>query len=410
MSTVQVREEDLLEMSTVLKSSAVLDVTEQVQSLIASLESTTLDIAVVGESGAGKSTFVNAIRGVGDDDIGAAQTGVTETTTVPTAYLHPNLPTVRLWDLPGIGTSNFQADQYLDLVNFQRYDFFIIVASERFRENHARLARSIRATKKHFYFVRTKVDLDLNACSRRRKRQFTEEKVLNEILADCTQCLEKEGEHDPKVFLLSSFELHKYDFQKLQNTLEQDLDGQKRHVLLLSFPNITEEIIKKKKQSLQREVWKKAILAFFISSLPSKPVHFNMPMVMKTLASYKQTLGLDDESLGSLAAKVNKSLHSLRNEITSPVGRGMNKDSVKAALSMAAVAGHTAANLVEKRVPVIGNLVAGAISFVAVYILLITSLENLAKDAQKVLARALCSEEEEKVEAYQRLDPGFLYD
>ncbi|XP_078511633.1 interferon-inducible GTPase 5-like [Lissotriton helveticus] len=410
MSDIQVREEDLLEMSTVLKSSAVLEVTEQVQSLITSLEATTLDIAVVGESGAGKSTFVNAMRGLGDDDVGAAQTGVTETTRVPTAYQHPKLTTVRLWDLPGIGTSNFQADQYLDLVNFQRYDFFIIVASERFRENHTRLARSIRATKKNFYFVRTKVDLDLNACRRRRKMQFSEEKVLNEILVECTRCLEKDGERDPKVFLLSSFELHKYDFQKLQNTLEQDLDGQKRHTLLLSFPSINKEIIRKKKCSLQRQIWKKAILAFIISSLPSIPVHLNMPMLMETIASYKQAFGLDDESLGSLASKVNKSPHSLRNEIISPVGRGMNQDSMKAALRTAAVAGHTASNLVEKRVPVVGNLVAGAISFVAVYILLHSSLDKLANDAQKVLERAFCSEEEEKMEAYQRLDPGFLYD
>ncbi|XP_069496905.1 interferon-inducible GTPase 5-like [Ambystoma mexicanum] len=410
MSVVHVQEEDLLEMSTLLKSSAVVDVTDKVQSLLGKLEATTLDIAVTGESGAGKSTFVNALRGLGDDDFGAARTGVTETTTVPMAYQHPTLPTVRIWDMPGIGTYNFQVDQYLKLVNFERYDFFIIVASERFRENHARLARNIRDMKKHFYFVRTKVDQDLNACTRRKKTQFNEEMVLNEIRTDCTSWLEKEGEQDPKVFLLSSFELHKYDFQKLQNTLEQSLDGQKRHVLLLSLPNITDEVIVKKKKSLKRHIWKKALLSCIISAMPSKPVHFNIPMLMNTLRSYKQNFGLDDESLGTLASKVNTSTYHLKEEITSQEGQGMNEESVKAVLRMAVVGSQAAANLVEEQVPVLGNLVAGAITFVAVYILLNSSLDNLAKDAQKVLRRAFSTEDEEKLEAYQKLDPGFLYD
>ena len=46
------------------------------------LDHVTLNIAVTGETGAGKSSFVNAIRGLQDPDEGAAPTGVTETTTV----------------------------------------------------------------------------------------------------------------------------------------------------------------------------------------------------------------------------------------------------------------------------------------------------------------------------------------
>jgi len=97
---------------------------------------------VTGESGSGKSTFVNAFRGLGDEDEGSAETG----------------PNVKVWDLPGIGTPNFKADEYLELVQFERYDFFIIIASDRFRECHTQLAKEIMRMGKTFYFVCSKID------------------------------------------------------------------------------------------------------------------------------------------------------------------------------------------------------------------------------------------------------------
>ena len=40
---------------------------------------------------------------LGDEDEGAAETGVTETTLVPTIYPHPTNEKIKFWDLPGIG-------------------------------------------------------------------------------------------------------------------------------------------------------------------------------------------------------------------------------------------------------------------------------------------------------------------
>lgn len=82
------------------------------------MENVNLNIAVTGESGVGKSTFVNAIRGIKDGEEGAANTGVTETTTYPMKYTHPTMPNVYIWDLPGIGTQNFKAKNYLRTVKF----------------------------------------------------------------------------------------------------------------------------------------------------------------------------------------------------------------------------------------------------------------------------------------------------
>ncbi|EMP24903.1 Interferon-inducible GTPase 5 [Chelonia mydas] len=75
MQSLELREQDLTEMGSLIQSRVVLEVCTQVQTLLDSLDSATLDIAVTGESGAGKSTLVNALRGLSDSDPRAAPTG-----------------------------------------------------------------------------------------------------------------------------------------------------------------------------------------------------------------------------------------------------------------------------------------------------------------------------------------------
>ena len=169
-------------------------VAAMLQSTLHSLENVRLDIGVTGGTGSGKSTFVNAIRGLGDEDPTSACTGVVEMTMAPTPYLHPPYPNVPLWDLPGIGAPAFQADKYVQRVLLDRYDFLLLLTSESFTANHARLAREILQQGKRFYCVRSKVDVDIAASRSRRPSSFSEERVLSQIRDDCVQRLEGEGQ------------------------------------------------------------------------------------------------------------------------------------------------------------------------------------------------------------------------
>ncbi|TRY84524.1 hypothetical protein DNTS_001285 [Danionella cerebrum] len=90
-----------------------------------------IDVAITGESGAGKSSLINVFLEMKPDDAGAAATGSVETTMEPTVYQNPNLPHIRLWDLPGMGTPSFGSKSYVRAVNFNLYDMFMIVISER---------------------------------------------------------------------------------------------------------------------------------------------------------------------------------------------------------------------------------------------------------------------------------------
>nr|XP_055074876.1 interferon-inducible GTPase 5-like [Misgurnus anguillicaudatus] len=180
-----------------------------------------LNIAVTGESGSGKSTFVNAFRGLGDEDEDSAETGAVETTMQPTVYYHPKYQNVKLWDLPGIGTPNFKANKYLRQVRFERYDFFIIISSDRFRECHIQLTKEILKMGKKFYFVRSKIDQ--NIVMEKCKRSFDQKRILDKIREDCINELKSIGMDDPVVFLISSWDLSKYDFNFLQEQMEKEL-------------------------------------------------------------------------------------------------------------------------------------------------------------------------------------------
>ncbi|CAJ1074098.1 interferon-inducible GTPase 5-like [Xyrichtys novacula] len=213
-----------------------------------------LNIAVTGESGSGKSTFVNAIRGVHVDDKGAAPTGCVETTMEATPYLHPNYPNVTVWDLPGIGTMKFPADKYLEKVDFEKFDFFIIISADRFTEYDVMLVKEIQRMKKKFYFVRSKIDDNIR--NEKRKKAFDKEKTLTKIRDKCIKGLQEQGFESPEaqVFLVSSFDLHLYDFPLLEDTLERELPEHKRDVFMLAMPNSSLEMISKKKKAFQAKI------------------------------------------------------------------------------------------------------------------------------------------------------------
>ncbi|XP_053357437.1 interferon-inducible GTPase 5-like isoform X1 [Clarias gariepinus] len=367
---------------------------DKIKDYFAQLDLVELNIAITGESGSGKSTFINAFRGLGDEDEGSAETGVVETTTEPTVYPYPKFPTVKLWDLPGIGTPRFKADEYLKQVQFEQYDFFIIIASDRFRECHANLAAEILKVKKKFYFVRSKIDSNIEA--EKRKKTFNKEKTLDTIRDNCIKGLGEIGLNSPAVFLISCFELGLYDFDRLEQTMEKELPQHKRDVLMLALPNITLEINKRKKKALQSNIWKLALLSASVAAVPI-PV-FNavasfsvdVTILVSELKKYYNAFSLDPDSLHKLSEKSGKSVDELKVVIKSPLNKEITQDVVIKLLTNSSI---FAVGAVGEYwlgfIPGLGSLTAGPLSFATIYYILKKCLNELAEDARNVLLVAL---------------------
>jgi len=90
-----------------------------------------LHFAVCGSSGSGKSSLVNAFRGLKNNSRQAAPTGVVETTMAITRYPDPRkeLPYKRLvwFDCPGAGTLEIPGWQYFNQQGLFIFDIIVLV-------------------------------------------------------------------------------------------------------------------------------------------------------------------------------------------------------------------------------------------------------------------------------------------
>ncbi|XP_074837591.1 uncharacterized protein LOC142004070 [Carettochelys insculpta] len=347
-------------------------------------ENAELNIAVIGELGSGRSSFINAIRDLDDEDKSAATTGLAEVTAKPTPFTFPTHPNVTLWELPPIGTPTFQAGSYLQVVNFGRYDLFIVIASGRFRLSHVTLAREIQRMEKKCYFVRSKVDTDLQAAARRRPSSYNEESILQEIREYCRKTLEEEGVKNPQIFLISNWYLTKYDFHLLQETLVSELSRDKKHALLLALPNYSEEIIQEKKEALKQGICWVAGAACIgaLVPIPGVSVFCNVAVLVKYMRAYSRNFGLDRESFTRLARRS----HTTTQDLEKAIIKTRLAEEINHAFVIALVASFALvlASSYFVWVPVIGIAVNAGISYIASYRALDSFLESAAEDAKNV--------------------------
>ncbi|KAM9340820.1 interferon-inducible GTPase 5-like [Symphorus nematophorus] len=363
----------------------------KIQEYLDKAKNTPLNIAITGESGSGKSTFVNAFRGIGDMDEGASPTGCLETTMEVKDYPHPNYPNVILWDLPGIGTTNFPADKYLQHVGFEGFDFFIIISDTRFTENDVKLALEIQKMGKKFYFVRSKIDNDLRA--EERSKEVDAEKTLARIRENCIQGLQNKGIESPQVFLLSSFDRHLHDLPLLHETLEKELPEHKRDVLLFAVSNISLEIINEKKKAFKRQTEYYATLSAVGAAVPvpGLSVTLDLSVLVAAVTQFVVGFGLDSGSLQRLANSTRVPLEDLKAVIKSPLAlQKITTDLILNLLSQyAATATLVAAEEGAKFIPIFGIPAAMILSFMTTYRALSTFLNKLAEDAQSVFERSV---------------------
>ncbi|XP_039368405.1 uncharacterized protein LOC120390136 [Mauremys reevesii] len=369
------------------------------------LEYTRLNIAIMGERGCGKSSFINAMRGLCDEDEGAAPVGEEETMMEPTAYQHPKHPSMTFWRLTISGTEDFQPEAYLQQLKFVRYDFFIIMGLEGFTPMYAKLAWEIRKAGKMYSFVRSKVDADLDAERHSRPTACNEEEILHNIRNHCIRCLEEGGMINPEVFLLSAFELDKYDFPLLREKMEKALPGDKNRALILALPNTSPQTLQKKKEALQKQIWKIALFSSLIAviHIPSVSTILDVTILMICMRYYCQVFGLDDVSFTALTRQCGKPEEELKAIMEPPLAvmkpRLAKEITINMVLQLLSSVGCgilIAADLSLWLLGVLGFmlsggaagaglLVAGGISFATTYVLLKSFLNAAAEGAERIL-------------------------
>ncbi|XP_021516112.1 immunity-related GTPase family M protein 3-like isoform X1 [Meriones unguiculatus] len=270
--------------SKAVAEGKLLDVIYIARDVMQTMSRYRVKIAVTGDSGNGMSSFINAIRGIGHEEVDSAPTGVVRTTQVPACYSSSSFPNVELWDLPGTGATAQSIEDYMEEMRFDAYDLFIIVASEQFSSNHMKLAKAVQEMGKRFYVVWTKLDRDLSTSA------LSEAQLLQSIRRNIQENLQMEQVKEPPIFLLSSFSPSFHDFPELRHTLQKDLDGVRYRDTLEALSQICDDSISSK------ELMLKGRMPTTHLEVAVSPVYDSADLE-EALETYQKLFGVDDGSL-----------------------------------------------------------------------------------------------------------------
>lgn len=186
--------------------------TEKVSTALEALDHFQLDVPILGETGSGVSTLIDALTGQKNGIIGSADDRI--------PAMCPEYPDIRFWDASG--TENIM-DRPLEEQKkiLDHFDFYVIIVSNWQEACHTELARTIGKLKKHYHFVQTKIDCHLQAqgglcCS--------EAEILDGLRAQCAKELQQAKAGQSQLFLINSLDTNTFDFFSLESVLKSDLD------------------------------------------------------------------------------------------------------------------------------------------------------------------------------------------
>ncbi|THH20385.1 hypothetical protein EW146_g995 [Bondarzewia mesenterica] len=113
--------------------------------------------AISGVAGSGKSSLINAFRGLRNNTPGASPTGIVETTTVISRYVDPDPANPFVWyDVPGAGTMKIPDWVYFNDQGLYIFDCIIVLFDNRFTATDVAIIKNCVRFNIPSYIVRSK--------------------------------------------------------------------------------------------------------------------------------------------------------------------------------------------------------------------------------------------------------------
>jgi GTP-binding protein EngB required for normal cell division len=266
-------------------------------------EEATVQGGIIGVTGNGKSSLINAL--VGKD---IADVGVRETTGVTSKISGYEFHNIILIDLPGVGTRNWKTESYFSDLSKKSpadgkyslaakdFDFFILVLANRILDEDLHLYKLItRKLKKPCFLVRSKFDVD--ADNNWRTKRKSENATYREIKSDVWRNFP--AEKRDRVFVISTAEPERGDFDELEAAIQKELPEVKADKFLAFSMAYSKEGLKKKRTVAEKHAGRIAILsaANAFNPVPGLGIVTDIALLLKLSHDLVAVYGLTTEQL-----------------------------------------------------------------------------------------------------------------
>ncbi|CAO0790328.1 unnamed protein product [Mucor circinelloides] len=168
------------------------------------------NVVVTGCPGTGKSSLLNALLGYRSNHPRAAAVGEIETTIEPKSYQHPVLPTLHLWDMPGIGTPRHPTSSFFDTYFLGAFDAILVVFDDRLMASDVEIARKAKVYDVPVFFIKTKADLAIEKKLQRMKKKSIQawaiavSELTTEIKSSIYKSMQQFGLDTNQLYIVSS--------------------------------------------------------------------------------------------------------------------------------------------------------------------------------------------------------------
>jgi predicted GTPase len=340
-------------------------------------ERTKVNVALIGESGSGKSSLVNALVGSK-----VAKTGGTgETTQEAQAIPHQEVDGLVFWDLPGCGTPNHPRETYIEKQQLLRnFDVFILVTDKRIREGDQWLYQTLHKEKsRQFFVVRTHFDNVVD--------EQPEDQAREEITRDIRNQL-KAVDVQPYIVALKGKDT--YDLGKLILNIIDSLSGWKQEKAILAVAaRGDEELLQKKRRAAEEVVWRYSLIAAAngLNPIPGLDISVDLGLLTAMATQIIGAYGLRDDQINySMRGKLEAGAIIAIRQIAKPVAEFLAKEAIM--IFLKELGATITAKSIVKWVPFVGQAVAASLGYKLTSYFgsqLIDDCEKAAREVAEVL-------------------------
>ena len=259
----------------------------------------------------------------------------------------------------------------------ERYDLFLIFTFNRFTELDLKLARKIKSIGKNFFFVRNKIDGDVQA--ERRKRSFNEEALLQKIRADCSNNLGDLLSDQQDIFLISSHFPDKWDFSRLTTAILEALPRYQRESLTLTLTRLSTNIVKQKVDILRGRIWMVATASAAAAAVPvpGLSIVVDSALIFKEIIYYRSQLclpSLETSDFFKLSVATQGRIREVSIQSTAQLSAFLAPYAVESGIEE-----------YVRYVPYVGSAIAGGLSFATTFSALRGCLQKVEEASLAVI-------------------------